>query len=133
MGKSFWFIALWLVLIVAGVVVIIQNETADSEERTEEGEISFLTFTPNTLSQIYQDKWQVRPRKISGQLRMPPGDGPFPAVVLLHGNFHPEELEQWFDDLVPRLIESGMATFPTAVTVHGGTVAFFLCHSPSLH
>jgi dienelactone hydrolase len=110
-GISFWFMALWLLLVVVGVVFIVRNEMATTEERTEEGEISFLTFTPNTLSQIYQDKWRVRPRKISGQFRMPPGDGPFPAAVILHGNFHPEELEPWFDDLVPRLTEAGVATF----------------------
>jgi dienelactone hydrolase len=110
-GGFFWSVALWLILIVVGVFFIVSNERAKTEERSEEGEMSFLTFTPNTLSQIYQDKWRVRPRKISGQFRMPPGDGPFPAVVILHGNFHPEELEPWFDDLVPRLTEAGLATF----------------------
>jgi len=109
--KSFWFIVVWLTLIIIGVVNIVKNETADIDERTEEGEISFLTFTPNTLRQIYQDKWHVRPRKISGKLRLPPGDGPFPAVVFLHGHFHPDKFKYWFKDLVPRLLEAGVATF----------------------
>ena len=83
----------------------------ERDKRTEEGEHTFLTFTPSTISQIYRDDWRVRPRKISGELSLPPGDGPFPAVVLYHGNFHPEKLEPWFDDLVPQLVESGFATF----------------------
>jgi len=105
----------WLIL--AGLISIILLGTAaferteDPDERTEDGEHFLLTYTPGTISQIYQDEWRVRPRKISGELTLPPGDGPFPAVVLYHGNFHPEKLETWFDELVPRLVEAGMATF----------------------
>jgi dienelactone hydrolase len=106
---------LWLVL--AGLTSIIllgiaaMERTEDPDERTENGEHFLLTFTPDTISQIYKDDWRVNPRKISGELILPPGDGPFPAVVLYHGNFHPEKLEPWFDELVPRLVEAGFATF----------------------
>ena len=97
-----------VVLLSAAAMNRVEDER---DKRTEEGEHTFLTFTPSTISQIYRDDWRVRPRKISGELSLPPGDGPFPAVVLYHGNFHPEKLEPWFDDLVPQLVESGFATF----------------------
>jgi dienelactone hydrolase len=108
-------IYIWLILV--GLICIIllsaaaMDRTEDRDERTENGEHSFLTFTPSTISQIYQDKWRVRPRKISGELTLPPGDGPFPAVILYHGHYHPEDLEPWFSELVPRLLEKNIATF----------------------
>lgn len=105
----------WLIL--AGLISIIllgtaaMERTEDPDERTEDGEHFLLTYTPGTISQIYQDEWRVRPRKISGELNLPPGDGPFPAVILYHGNFHPEKLDPVFKELVPRLVEAGIATF----------------------
>jgi len=105
----------WLIL--AGLACIILlgtaavNRTEERDERTENGEHLFLTFTPSTISQIYRDAWRVNPRKISGQLNLPPGEGPFPAVILYHGHFHPEDLEPWYGELVPQLIEAGIATF----------------------
>ena len=100
-----------LICIILLSVAAINRNGDERDKRTEEGEHNFLTFTPSTISQIYKDDWRVKPRKISGDLTLPPGDGPFPAVVLYHGNFHPEKLDPWFDELVPRLIESGLATF----------------------
>ena len=108
-------IYIWIVLV--GLICIIllsaaaMNRTEDRDERTENGEHIFLTFTPSTISQIYRDDWRVRPRKISGELNLPPGDGPFPAVILYHGHYHPEDLEPWFNKLVPRLLEANIATF----------------------
>ena len=98
----------WLILGVAVCVILLGlaavNRTEDRNARTEDGEHFFLTFTPGTISQIYRDEWRIRPRKISGQLTLPPGDGPFPAVILYHGHYHPEDLEPWFQKLVPRLV-----------------------------
>ena len=93
------------------ILTIVSREIAETDKRTETGEVYFLTYTPNTIRQIYQDKWQVRPRKISGQLHLPSGPGPFPAVVILHGNFHPDELEPWFEDLIPQMIKAEIAIF----------------------
>jgi dienelactone hydrolase len=87
------------------------NRTEDRNARTEDGEHFFLTFTPGTISQIYRDEWRIRPRKILGQLTLPPGDGPFPAVILYHGHYHPEDIEPWFQKLVPKLVEAGISTF----------------------
>lgn len=106
----------WLILgalvcvILLGTAAVSRNED-QRDKRTENGEHSFLTFTPGTISQIYQDDWRIRPRKISGELTLPPGDGPFPAVIIYHGHYHPDDLESWFDDLVPRFVEAGVATF----------------------
>lgn len=77
----------------------------------EKDKIDFLTFTPNTFRQIFNDNWRVHPRKISGKLTLPPGKGPFPTVVLVHGNYHPKELIDWFKELVPRLSQAGIASF----------------------
>ena len=77
----------------------------------EKDKIDFLSFTPNTFRQIFQDNWRVHPRKISGKLTLPPGKGPFPTVVLVHGNYHPKELNHWFKELVPRLSDAGIASF----------------------
>ena len=89
----------------------IERRSDDADERTENGEHFLLTYTPDTFRQIYRDEWRVNPRKISGELTLPPGEGLFPAVVLYHGNFHPEKLDPWFKELVPRLVEAGIATF----------------------
>jgi dienelactone hydrolase len=106
----------WLI-IGALVCIILLSDAAmkrnenERDKRTEEGEHFFLTFTPSTISQIYRDDWRIRPRKISGELNLPPGDGPFPAVILYHGHYHPEDIEPWFNELVPRLLEANIATF----------------------
>ncbi len=106
----------WLILgallavILLTVAAVDRNDNA-RDKRTEEGEHSFLTFTPSTISQIYRDDWRIRPRKISGELSLPPGEGPFPAVILYHGHYHPDDLAPWFDELVPQLISANIATF----------------------
>jgi dienelactone hydrolase len=106
----------WLILgalvciILLGAAAMNRNEN-ERDKRTDEGEHIFLTFTPSTISQIYLDDWRIRPRKISGELTLPPGEGPFPAVILYHGHYHVEDLEPWFKQLVPRLVEKGIATF----------------------
>ena len=106
---------IWLILTALVAIALLgtaaMNRTEDRDERTENGEHFFLTFTPSTISQIYHDDWRIRPRKISGELSLPPGDGPFPAVVLYHGHYHPDDLEPWFNELVPRLLKANIATF----------------------
>ena len=105
-----WLILAFLFsLILLGVAAMDRME--DRDKRTENGEHLFLTFTPSTISQIYRDDWYKRPRKISGELNLPPGEGPFPAVILYHGHYHPDDLDSWFDKLVPRLLEANIATF----------------------
>ena len=110
-NKYLWLILAGLISIILLGTAAIERTTNERDERTEDGEHFLLTYTPETISQIYQDKWRVNPRKISGELILPPGDGPFPAVVLYHGNFHPEKLDPWFEELVPRLVEAKIATF----------------------
>jgi dienelactone hydrolase len=105
----------WLGLVALACVILLGVAALDRTEderhkRTEEGEHSFLTFTPSTISQIYIDDWRIRPRKSCGELNLPPGDGPFPAVILYHGHYPVENLEPWFKQLVPRLLEKGIAT-----------------------
>lgn len=106
-----WLFLGMLVCVVLLATAAMDRTENDRDKRTEEGEHSFLTFTPGTISQIYRDDWRIRPRKISGELKLPPGDGPFPAVILYHGHYHPDDLEPWFNVLVPKLLEAGIATF----------------------
>ena len=105
----------WLILVFLVCVILLgvaaMNRTEDRDKRTENGEHFFLTFTPSTISQIYRDDWRIRPRKISGDLTLPPGEGPFPAVIIYHGHYHPDDLKPWFNKLVPRFLEQGIATF----------------------
>lgn len=105
----------WLILATLVSVILLgaaaMNRNEDRDKRTENGEHFFLTFTPSTISQIYRDDWRIRPRKISGDLNLPPGEGPFPAVILYHGHYHPDDLEPWFNELVPQLLKKGIATF----------------------
>ncbi len=105
-----WLI-LGLILCITLLGLAAVNRTEDRNARTEDGEHFFLTFTPGTISQIYRDEWRIRPRKISGELNLPPGEGPFPAVILYHGHYHPDDLEPWFKELVQQLLEAKIATF----------------------
>lgn len=108
-------ISTWLILVFLVCVILLgvaaMNRTEDRDKRTENGEHFFLTFTPSTISQIYRDDWRIRPRKISGDLTLPPGEGPFPAVIIYHGHYHSDDLKPWFNNLVPRFLEQGIATF----------------------
>lgn len=73
--------------------------------------VTIPTFTPDNLSDIYRDEWKVKPVEISGTLYIPEGNEPSSAVILYHGSGHPKRLEPWFNDLVPRLVDAGIATF----------------------
>ena len=79
-----WLIMGALVCVILLSAAAMNRDEDERDKRTEEGEHTFLTFTPGTISQIYRDDWRVRPRKISGELSLPRGDGPFPGVVLSH-------------------------------------------------
>lgn len=106
-----WLILLGLVCLILLSFAAWDRTENERDKRTEDGEHFFLTFTPSTISQIYRDDWRIRPRKISGKLDLPPGDGPFPAVIIYHGHYHVEDMDPWFQQLVPRLIDKGIATF----------------------
>lgn len=106
-----WLILLGLLCVILLSVAAWDRTRNERDKRTEDGEHFFLTFTPGTISQIYRDDWRIRPRRISGELRLPPGDGPFPAVIIYHGHYHVEDMESWFQQLVPKLVEQGIAAF----------------------
>ena len=105
----------YIVIITGGVVLALFLSVIFAVSRLnirgQENELEFVSFAPGTIGQLYNDEWRVRPAKISGRLHLPLGEGPFPAVVLMHGNFDPKDLAPWYDDLVPRLIESNIAAF----------------------
>jgi dienelactone hydrolase len=98
------------VLMVSLVLILIVGATWHNANVGKD-ELEFVTFAPGSIGQLYNDQWRVRPAKISGKLHLPPGDGPFPAVVLMHGNLDPKDLTPWFNELVPALVEANIAAF----------------------
>jgi len=62
---------------------------------------------------------------VSGLIRYPDGDGPFPAVVVVHGGVDPDQYESG-GDLVPlqrALVESGYAVFAVDLRGYGDSDA----------
>jgi dienelactone hydrolase len=102
-------------IVFGGVVLIMFLSVIVAASRLtvhgQKDELEFVTFAPGSIGQLYRDEWRVRPAKISGKLHLPPGDGPFPAVVLMHGSFDPKDLTPWFDELVPKLVDANIAAF----------------------
>lgn len=73
------------------------------------GRYSFASTTPSTLADLV-DPSRPRPSQtIVGFLSLPPGEGPVPAVLLLHGSggVYPELRDYW----TRHLNALGMATF----------------------
>jgi len=62
---------------------------------------------------------------ISGILRMPAGEGPFPAVVVVHGSVNPEKYVSGGDLEAEQraLVESGYAVFATDMRGYAGSDA----------
>jgi len=100
---------------VGGVVLILFLSVIVTASRLtlhgQKDELEFVSFAPGSIGQLYRDEWRVRPAKISGKLHLPPGEGPFPAVVLMHGSFDPKDLAPWFEELVPKLVAANIAAF----------------------
>ena len=108
MRDSFW-VAVSCIMLTLVMIIIAAATWHDA--RGAKDELEFVSFAPGSIGQLYCDEWRVRPAKISGKLHLPPGDGPFPAVVLMHGSFDPKDLAPWFDELVPRLVDADIAAF----------------------
>ena len=62
---------------------------------------------------------------ISGILRMPPGEGPFPAVVIVHGSVNPEKYVSGGDLEAEQraLVENGYAVLATDMRGYAGSDA----------
>jgi len=108
MRDSFW---VGVSIIMVSLVLILIMAATWHNSNAAKDELEFVTFAPGSIGQLYRDEWRVRPAKISGRLHLPPGDGPFPAVVLMHGSFDPKDLAPWFNELVPALVEANIAAF----------------------
>jgi dienelactone hydrolase len=108
MKDSFW-VAISCIMLTLVLVLVVAATWHNA--KGAKNVLEFVTFAPGTIGQLYTDEWRVRPAKISGKLHLPPGEGPFPAVVLMHGNFDPKELAPWYDELVPKLVDANIAAF----------------------
>lgn len=73
--------------------------------------LGYPGYRPDSIADIYQGRWKVSEDELSGELHLPAGDGPFPAVVLQHGSGHPRYLDPWYDKVVPALLEARIAAF----------------------
>jgi dienelactone hydrolase len=94
------------VLALCGLLALAASPTANAEE-----EITYSGYRPESFADIYRGDWAVSEDELSGDLHLPNGDGPFPAVVLQHGSGHPRNLKAWWDVAVPALLDAGIAAF----------------------
>lgn len=90
-------------LAIAAVVLVAAGSASASET------LPYPGYRPDSIADIYQDNWKISEDQLSGELHLPAGDGPFPAVVLQHGSGHPRNLNPWYDKVVPALLDAGIA------------------------
>ena len=77
-----------------------------------EGErIEFTSYNTDGLHDILAGNWRRDETKIFGDLYSPLGDGPFPAVIFYHGSGHVRTRVSWLSELVPALLDKGIAVF----------------------
>lgn len=82
---------------------------ADFTAAPGSGSYGFASSTPATLLDLVDSRRPRPAQDIVGHLGLPPGDGPLPAVVLMHGSggVYPALLQFW-----PKLLnQAGFATF----------------------
>ena len=82
-----------------------------AQEESSGEEISYSGYSPNSFADVYKGNWKVDHKELSGELHLPDGEGPFPAVVLQHGSGHPKWLEPWLDIVIPALLNAQIAAF----------------------
>jgi len=73
--------------------------------------LAYRSYNPQSVAEIYTGDWAVDPVALDGLLYLPEGEGPFPVVFLQHGNGGREGLQQWWDVIVPALLDAGIGGF----------------------
>jgi len=102
MKKFSWFVGLLIVLgIVLGPVLIAQAKGSTSRTY-DEVHLSSLQFTEVTSRNEAQDL------NLAGMLFVPDGNGPFPAVAIIHGAGTSKRENSWYLALVSYLQENGI-------------------------
>ncbi len=94
-----------LVPLILGCILLSPSVAGATETVTYSG------YAPESIADIYQGKWALSRTELSGKLRLPDGEGPFPVVVLQHGSGHPLNLQPWWDIVVPALLNAGIGGF----------------------
>jgi dienelactone hydrolase len=83
-----------------------------STQQALDGEkIAYPGYNPQSVAEIYTGDWAIDPVALDGILYLPEGEGPFPVVLLQHGNGGREGLQQWWDVIIPALLDAGIGGF----------------------
>ena len=73
--------------------------------------IEFDSYNTSSIADILNGGWQKNRVNISGNLSLPDGDGPFPAVIAYHGSGHVKNMSAWMRELANVLNEKNIAMF----------------------
>ena len=73
--------------------------------------IVFKSLSLANFAAAYDGAPSGKEVELSAELSLPEtGSAPYPAVVLVHGSGHPENMSAWWADVVPELNKNGIAT-----------------------
>ena len=107
-----------------------QKATLDAKVVFKDGKITGLFFTPSAVEykppkyvkedafQEIQVKFGAEEWRLPGTLRMPKGDGPFPALILVHGSGANDRDETVFGIKPLRDLAAGLASQDIAVLAY---------------
>lgn len=102
MKKFSWFVGLLVFLgVVLGPVLVVQARGSTSRTY-DDVPLSSLQYTEVTFRNEAQDL------NLAGMLFVPDGDGPFPAVAIIHGAGTSKRENSWYLTLVKYLQENGV-------------------------
>ena len=73
--------------------------------------LTFESYTPDSLIDIRSNKWKKGKVEISGRLYVPEGQQPFPAVIIVHGSSHVNNMDGWISSLTASLNKQNIAAF----------------------
>ena len=102
MKKSKWIITLIILAIVLGPVVVAQL-TQDEPRQYQRVYLVDLEYTEVTFRNEAQDL------NLAGMLFVPEGEGPFPAVVIIHGSRESYRDRNWYLTLSSFMQKNGVA------------------------
>ena len=102
MKKSKWFITLIVLAIVLGPVIIKQATGGEPSRNYRRPDLASMDYTEVTFHNDAQDL------NLAGMLFVPEGEGPFPAVAIIHGSGPSVRDNRWYLTLTEYLYENGV-------------------------
>ena len=77
------------IIFVAIFLTVFQCGYGNSSEK-----LTFESYTPDSLVDIRSNEWKKGKVEISGRLYVPEGQQPFPAVIIVHGPSHVNNMDR---------------------------------------